>query len=315
MLRLMTLLEGRVGRTLDQLRAELGVTKRTVQRDLDALRAAQLPLTSDTRNGTVRWRFVERFTPRSTVSFSLPEMMALYFSRGLCKPLQGTAVYETLQNAYNKIGAAIPAEGLNFLRSIEDGISVSTFGWKDYSKSAEVVQQLTKAVFHHQTVELTHTAGGRDTPLARRVDPYRLWYVNNGLYLIGLDHYKHEIRVFAVERISAVTVTNRRFEVPSDFVFEEFTKTAFQMVWGEPQTVRIWFSPEQAPFVAERTWHSSQRITREEDGSIILELSVADLGEIKRWLIGWGAAAQVLEPSELILEIKQELSAIRQMYE
>ena len=60
MLRLITLLEGRVGRTLDQLRAELGVTKRTVQRDLDALRAAELPLMSETRNGTVRWRFVER---------------------------------------------------------------------------------------------------------------------------------------------------------------------------------------------------------------------------------------------------------------
>src|SRR6266568_2906213 len=258
-LRLMALLEGKVGRTLDQLRAELGVTKRTVQRDLDALQAADLPVMSETRNGTVRWHFMEGFATRSSVSFTLPEMMALYFSRGLCKPLQGTPVFESLQSAFNKIGGAIPAQGLNFLKSFDDGISVTSFGWKDYSKSKEVLQQLTKSVFHHQTVELKYTASGHDTPLTRKVDSYRLWYVNNGLYLVGLDHLKHDIRVFAVERISAITVTNRRFEVPDDFVFEEFTKTAFQMIWGEPQTVRIRFSPDQAPFIAERTWHPSQK--------------------------------------------------------
>ncbi len=32
--RIVTLLSGRVGRSLDQLKAELGVTKRTIQRDI-----------------------------------------------------------------------------------------------------------------------------------------------------------------------------------------------------------------------------------------------------------------------------------------
>jgi predicted DNA-binding transcriptional regulator YafY len=188
---------------------------------------------------------------------------------------------------------AIPAQGLNFLKSLDDGISVTSFGWKDYSKSKEVLQQLTKSVFHHQAVELKYTASGHETPLTRKVDSYRLWYINNGLYLVGLDHLKRDIRMFAVERVSAIKVTNRRFEVLADFVFEEFTKTAFQMIWGEPQTVRIRYSPDQAPFIAERTWHPSQKITNEDDGSLVLELSVGNLWEVKRWLIGWGAAAQM----------------------
>lgn len=309
-LRLISLLEGKIGRSLDQLRAELGVTKRTVQRDLEALQAANLPVVSETRNGTVRWHFIEGFGTPSSVSFTLPEMMALYFSKGLYKPLQGTPFYESLQSAFNKIGAAIPAQGLNFLKSLDDGISVTSFGWKDYSNSKEILQQLTKSVFHHQTVEIAYTASGYDTPLTRKVDSYRLWYVNNGLYLVGFDHLKRDIRVFAVERIREITVTNHRFEVPADFEFEEFTKTAFQMIWGEPQTVRIRFAPDQAPFIAERTWHPSQKITNEADGSLILELSIGNLWEVKRWLIGWGAAARVIQPKVLSDEIRAECAAI-----
>jgi predicted DNA-binding transcriptional regulator YafY len=309
-LRLMTLLEGKVGRTLDQLRAELNVTKRTIQRDLEALEAAGLPIMSETRNGTVRWHFFEGFATRCNVSLTLPELMALYLSKGLCKPLQATSLYESLLSAFNKVGAAIPAPGLNFLNSLENGISVTSFGWKDYGKSKASLQQLTKAVFHHQTVELAYTASGHSKPLTRKVDPYRLWYVNNGLYLVGLDHRKEDIRVYAVERIGTITLTNHRFEVPSDFVFEEFTKTAFQMMWGDPQTVRIRFSPDQAPFVAERTWHPSQKITNEEDGSLVLELSVGNLWEVKRWLIGWGASAQVLGPPELRQDILDECRSL-----
>jgi proteasome accessory factor B len=309
-LRLMTLLEGKFGRSLDQLRAELGVTKRTIQRDLNVLQTAGLPVISEARNGTIRWRFMEGFVIRSSISFTLPEMLALYFSRGLCKPLQGTPVYESLQSAFNKIGGTIPAQGLKFLKSIDEGISVASFGWKDYSRSKEILHQLTKSLFHHLTAELTYTASGHDTPLTRKVDSYRLWYVNYGLYLVGFDYLKHDVRVFAVERISAITLTNRRFEVPADFVFEEFTKTAFQMMWGEPRTVRIRFSPDQAPFIAERTWHTSQKIIREPCGSIILEISVGNLWEVKRWLIGWGSAAQVLEPKELADDIASECAVI-----
>jgi predicted DNA-binding transcriptional regulator YafY len=308
--RLVQLLYGKAGRTLNQLSAELGVTKRTVQRDISDLERAGFPVVSEAHDGEVRWHFVEGFRAESAVCFTLPELMALYFSKGLLKPLQGTAVHDALESAMGKIGASIPAQGHNLLKSFAGGIAVTTFGWKDYSKSTEIIQLLTKAVLHHQTVEIKHTATGHDTPVSRKVDPYRLWYVNNGLYIVGLDHYKDAIRVFAVERIENAKVTNRRFEVSPDFDFEEFTKSAFRVISGEPQTVRIRFSPDQASFVAARIWHSSQKITRAVDGSLVLELSVADLGEVKRWLIGWGAAAEVLEPHELIESIDDECQRV-----
>jgi WYL domain len=48
--------------------------------------------------------------------------------------------------------------------------------------------------------------------------------------------------------------------------------------------------------VTERTWHSSQKITAEVDGSVVLEMDVADLDEVKRWLIGFAGSSEVIAP-------------------
>jgi proteasome accessory factor B len=309
--RLVHLLAGRLGRTLTQLSEELGVAKRTVQRDIEVLTEAGFPVTSDMRNGTVFWHFMEGFHAEAPIALTLTEQMALYFSKGLFRPLKGSPIYESLESAIQKIGSQLPAQSFKFLRGLDQGISVSSFGLKDYSRSKEVIDALTRAVFNKFTVRILHRAPYREKAIEREVDPYKLWYVNNGLYLVGHDHREDALRTFAVERIQSAKLTNRRFEIPPDFNFEEFQKTAFNVIWGEPQEVKIRFSPSQAPYIRERTWHPSQQIETESDGSIILALYVADQDEVKRWLIGFGAEAQVLEPDELANEIVHECEEVR----
>ena len=303
-------LAGHLGRTLAQLTSELGVAKRTVQRDIEVLSVAGFPVTSETRNGTVFWHFMEGFHANDAIALTLNEQMALYFSKGLFKPLQGTPIYESLDTAIQKIGSQLPAQSFKFLRGLSQGVSVSSFGWKDYSHSKEVIDCLTRAVFNKFTVRILHRSPYRSKASERDVDPYKLWYVNNGLYMVGYDHRENELRTFAVERMQSARVTNRRFEIPSSFNFEEFRKTAFNVTFGEPQEVKIRFSPAQAPYIKERTWHPSQQIETEDDGSIVLTLRVADLDEVKRWLIGFGAEATVLEPDELAGEIVQECEQV-----
>ena len=78
----------------------------------------------------------------------------------------------------------------------------------------EILQQLTKSVFHHQTVEIKYRPA-----VAIPRWPAKSIRIGFGMSImvsisLGLDHLKHDIRVFAVERICAITLTNRRFEVP-----------------------------------------------------------------------------------------------------
>ena len=311
--RVVSLLSGRVGRSLDQLKSELGVTKRTIQRDIDVLEAAGFPVISESRSGTVYWRLLDSTKESDELSFTLPELMALYFSRDLLKVLHGSPMQEALDSALQKIGARLPASGHDLLRRLKEQTAVSVIGWKDYSKSSEMISALNRAIRRQLTARITHKSLKAPEARTRTVDPYRLWYTGGGLYLVAYDHGKSAIRTFAVERILSVATTNQHFAVKEDFDFEAFQRTACPVHGGEPQLVRIRFAPDQAPYIMERHWHDSQKFHSQEDGSVIMELQVGNLWEAKRWLIGWGADAKVMEPQSLFAEVRKECDKVLQM--
>ncbi len=297
--RIVSLLSGRLGLSLDQLKAELGVTKRTIQRDIGVLEAAGFPVMSESREGTVYWRLLDPTKPSAELSFTLAELMALYFSRDLLQVLHGSPMQDALTTALQKVGAKLPASGHDLLRRLKELTAVSVTGWKDYTKSSETIKALNRAIRHRLTVRISHKPLKAPEAKTRAVDPYRLWYTGGGLYLVACDHAKRAIRTFAVERINSITTTNQRFSIRDDFDFEAFQRTAFPVHGGEPQLVRIRFSPDQAPYIMERDWHDSQTLELQPDGSVILSLKVASLWEVKRWLFGWGADAEILTPKDL----------------
>lgn len=307
-LKLIRLLRGN-GRTLQQLRAELGVTKRTVQRDIEVLEQTGFPVTSVQRKRSIYWQLAYD-SLAGPLELTHEEMMALYFSRGLMKPLAGTPFFEAIESAIAKIGAGISPAGHSLLQGIDREIGVGGFGAKDYSRSRQVIAGLTRALQHHFTVKLMHATPQHKKALQYRVDPYRLRYHDGGLYLIGLDRAKEEMRTFAVERIRSVSVSRSRFTPPTDAILGGLESTAFQLIQGETQLVRIKFSASQSPYLLERKWHRSQSILRNGDGTVVLSMQVANLWEVKRWLLGWGANADVLEPLSLRKEIQAECQAL-----
>ena len=139
------------------------------------------------------------FRADAPVSLTLTEQMALYFAKGLfnrCRARQST---NRSQSALQKIGAALPAQSFQFLRGLEQAVSVRTLGFKDYGRSKETMADadaLDAAQVHHAN---PHRAAGYEKVVEREVDPYRLWYVNGGIYVVGHDHRSGEIRTFAVE--------------------------------------------------------------------------------------------------------------------
>ena len=100
-----------------------------------------------------------------------------------------------------------------------------------------MITALSKAVRNHFTIEIEHRTPEKKNFLIRRVDPYKVWYVNGGLYLIAWDYREQQYLAFAIERIRTVNLTNIRFTERTDFDFDKLQETAFNMIWGEPR----WF--------------------------------------------------------------------------
>jgi predicted DNA-binding transcriptional regulator YafY len=76
-------LGARHGITIGELAEEFCVTKRTLYRDLKALEEAGYPILSEVIDGTTYWKLEPSFKGVPPVTFTLNELMSLYFSTKL----------------------------------------------------------------------------------------------------------------------------------------------------------------------------------------------------------------------------------------
>lgn len=123
-----------------------------------------------------------------------------------------------------------------------------------------------------------------------------------------------DIRILAVERIQAIEGTDSSFEYPDDFNPEERLSESFGIVDDDPIKTKIRFSASQARYIKERRWAKEQKITDQEDGSILLEMTTSGWWDVKKWVLSHGAEAEVLTPEELRKKIMEELQMARAKY-
>ena len=95
---LQLLISAAAGKTASELAAQLACNPRTVYRDLEALQLAGFPLYNEYVAGRHVWTVLETFKRQIPVPCSLPELMALYFSRDMLKWLHDTVFYEALES-------------------------------------------------------------------------------------------------------------------------------------------------------------------------------------------------------------------------
>jgi proteasome accessory factor B len=93
-------------------------------------------------------------------------------------------------------------------------------------------------------------------------------------------------------------------------------RDSWDVIADQPvEAVTVRFSSAVARRVAETTWHASQRLEWHDDGSLTWRGRVAGTHEIRIWILGWGADAEVLAPAELRRSVAEELARATAAYE
>ena len=112
-------------------------------------------------------------------------------------------------------------------------------------------------------------------------------------------------------------VLARTFARPPDFDLKQHLEHSLGIYQSDaPLTdVRIWFSSDVARYVTEHRWHHSQQIEEQPDGSLIVDLKLSDLTELKSWILSFGANARALAPNQLVLEVREEFEAAISQYQ
>ena len=159
----------------------------------------------------------------------------------------------------------------------------------------------------------TGTGSRGERPQDYLVDPYQLILYQYGLYLVGHSHQAGALRMFALERIKSITVTEDMFELPKASLAERLDR-AFGLIEEPPQEVKIWIAPEWVYFVKERSWHPTQTLKLRKDGSVILTMQCGGFDELTAWVLSFGPGAKVLGPQALIDLVSGQLTAAAQSY-
>ena len=307
---LIWLLESSRGLTLDEITKQLPPDYprhgRTVQRDLEALEAAGVPLINERIDGRVRWRLMEGFRKLPALSFSPTELMALVISRSLLQPLAGTEIKTALDSAMAKASRLLPPASMDYVQQIQSVFAVGIGPHKTYREHRQTIDRLTQAIAKKRTVQMRYYSASRLRTTRREVDPYRLWYASGGLYLVGYCHLRKEPRMFAVERMRAVTLTDHPYQMPLGFDLEAFVQDSLTVMRGRPIEVELRFDKATAAWAKDRIWHPSQKLTQLKNNGMTMRLNVADSRELVGWILSFGGGVQVIKPEPLQKAVKDE---------
>lgn len=294
-----------------RLAAELDVSRKTIQRDIDHMRdRLGLPLEYDrSTHSYVYTAPVEAFP---TVQMSEGDAFALFVAERALEPLRGTPLFSRLQATFEKLTSNLKGS-VELTAEDYDAVSFAQFG--EGRTNAEAFDRLQKAHTEEREVTFAYKKPGAARAESRHVRPYHLTHRDNLWYLVGYDLSREDIRTFALPRMQDVKLTKKKFARPTDFSPETFFASALGVVEGKGDyDIHIHFSASAAERIEERVWHASQKTSRRRNGSVDLHLRLGSLVEIERWILGWGDAAEVIAPPELRESVATTVATLTARY-
>jgi len=311
LIRLIVLGEGQRG--VGELAELLGVSEKTVRRDLASLRELGLPIQDRvTAHGRKTFDISRDAIPQ--IRFSYDEAFALLLCQAYTSIYDGTSLGESAQAAFEKVLVALGPLEKRYLDRMLPRVHQSIVGG-NYRQHNDILEAITLGIEESRATFITYHSAGSTEPVTYDIHPYAIAEHRGSLYVVGFSCHRNAVRTWKVDRMLDAAVTEVPFNQPREFDAAAHFAGAFSIVTGnEPVTVRIRFTGTATRYVQEKRMHSTQRNIENTDGTVEATFHLTSTFEIKSWILSFGSAAEVLEPDSLRQEIHQELTASLRMY-
>lgn len=294
LLRLLALLPRRPVWTGTHLADRLGVTTRTVRRDITRLRDLGYPVQAEPGPaGGYRWRRGDALPP---LVLDDDEAVAVVLALRAAAGGSAPGLEDALVTALAKLQQVLPAALAARVGAVDEA-TVRLPGPALDAIDTDTLLVLAHACRGHAVVRIDYTTA-RGTRIEREVEPLRLVHAGRRWYLVGFDVEQDDWRTYRLDRVVSARDVGRAFhhEDPPDPL--ELVAHGSSIGPYELQArVRLDSAPEQVRGFVPRT--VGQVVDDPDDpGSCFLELG----GTTPRWVVGYLAGApfgwEVLEPPE-----------------
>ena len=299
--------ETAAGLTLDAIAEQLDTTPRTVNRDLAMLRDAGLPLLEFTKaRGRKHWKLEEHPTP----PFSYDEVASLYLGRRFLEPLAHTFLWDAADSALTKMRTLLGSQTVRYLDRLLSVFRATEINEGKYANKSAMIDALILGCEEQREVVIVYRSLAAKTEETYTIHPYELEISDSTVYISGYSCKSQSLRFWKLDRMSSALATNTKFVRPRD-VDPAASPTATD---GPLQKVKILFNPQVSRFVQEHRWHESEKITENDDGSLLVEYQINETMFLKTRLLSFGRHAEVTEPESLRDEMRKEIEEMSMRY-
>jgi predicted DNA-binding transcriptional regulator YafY len=288
----------------EDLATTFEVSKRTIYRDVEALCAAGVPIAVAARQG---YALVEGyFLP--PLSFTADEALILALGSDVVATSFDVQYRKAARSAARKIDAVLPPALRDQVAQLRQGIGFNTtrpLGQEQLGR----LQLLRRAVAERRRVQFRYRSRDPETSAAietaRDVDPHLLTRHVDDWYLSAYCHLRQAMRSFRLARMEDLRLLDIPFDRTSTPEWGEHT--------AEPVFVQALFGREAAAWVRESIPGTLIEEIQMADG-LLLTLLAQPGQSLTRWLLGWGAGVQVIEPAWLQQIVIEQAEQMLQSY-
>jgi predicted DNA-binding transcriptional regulator YafY len=209
------LLAARDFTTAAELAADLGVSVRTLHRDLAVLREQGVPVDSDRGRGgglslAPGWSV-------GRVHFNQSEALGLLLSLTIAERIASPLLLDDLRSVRRKIATSFaPAQSRRILavrRRILVGSNASDRVLATAVQPIPAVARALLTAFAQQQVATIEYRDGTGTRSQRTIEAQYLYYALPVWYLVAWDRTRHDIRTFRIDRVMDATLLDETFRL------------------------------------------------------------------------------------------------------
>ncbi|AWN30926.1 WYL domain-containing protein [Streptomyces sp. NEAU-S7GS2] len=212
LLSLVLLLQNRGRLTAGELAEELGVSVRTVYRDIDALSGAGIPVYGDAGHGG-GYELLGGYRTRLT-GLHAEEAESLFLA-GLPGAAADLGLGEVLAAAQLKLTAALPPPLRDRAGRIRERFHLDALGWYREQESPSALAALADAVWNQRRIRVRYRRWAEPQEVERALDPYGLVLKAGVWYLVAA--VDGAVRTYRVSSILRLDVGEDGFERPDGF--------------------------------------------------------------------------------------------------
>lgn len=149
------------------------------------------------------------------------------------------------------------------------------------------------------------------------VEPYCVKLFENRWYMLGHNVNKDAVRLYGLDRIESVEVTDQAYRLPKGFSASDCFSGYFGIVVDDkvkPERIVIRANKDHAPYLKSLPLHHSQRLIEDKGAYADFDLYLAPTYDFVMNLLHRGAMIEVISPISLRKAMKGWISEMYELY-